>query len=1026
MYNFANGYFAQKMKEFLKIVAEHYKNELKNQDGSMNCLGLSDYLFVFPNRRSSLFFNLYLIEGIDQPFFAPDMTTISELFPKLAVRSKLKLLDRIELLFHLYEVYREVSNSSESFDSFMFWGEMILGDFNDADKYLVDAKLLFRNLKDLKEIEEEFSGLEEEQIRIIRTFWTNFNPESEGHSKKVFRQTWQVMYSIYEQFRARLLNLNAAYEGMQQRILIDELKSMLAELGLEQERQRLTKLIGKKVVFVGLTALSKTEIELMKHLQKLSMAEFCWDYADPRLNDRTSHASYFRTSTIDIFPNIIDDGQLTDGLVTDDERVVEVIEVPSGVGQTVQAANVLHKWVAEGIIDTEEKDKSKSANAFHTAIVLPDEKMLLPMLYSIPKTFEPFNVTMGYSLKSTTIATMIDNIAQLQANIQVNADSTVTFYYKNVLPLLNCNYLLNLTNGKAREIADEIVRNNQYRVKEEALKGNLLLERIFKRCRRGADCASYLRDILNFLAMKAEEELEQQKAEENEESESLFGEIEEAARPQGVFSDVEREFLYSYITLLDSFDEKLTKFGLSISCSTFFTLLHKLAMSQSVAFTGEPLSGLQVMGVLETRGVDFDNLIILSMNEGVFPAKPQTNTFVPMNLRNAFGMPTQQHRDAVFAYHFYRLISRARNVTLIYDSRSEGMQSGEPSRYIKQMSYLYGIKLKYKTVRYDISVENNVPISIRKDKAVMDKLRECLEGGRRKLSASVLKYYINCPLRFYFEFVEGLREDDEIEEGIDDKAFGSILHEAMEAIYETVKGRIVAPEDIDRVLKDSNYIRRVIEQAFREEMKIDDITGYLNLVEEILMTYVRDILIHDKRLGKFHYIEAEKRETIIYPVNNADGSHAFNVRIVSVYDRIDRLENGTLRIVDYKTGRSTQGSSQSKLIVPEISMIFGENSSKCSDEAFQVMLYALLYHEPRVSPNLYFVRDFHKNPDLETELRYEPDGKAPILNFDIYKKEFKKAFDKLILDIFDESKPFTQCDDDKHCRYCLFKEICKR
>lgn len=1015
------------MKEFLRTVAEHYRKKLTNPDNTLNSLGLVDYLFVFPNRRSGLFFNQYLIEGIDVPIFAPNMTTISELFPRLDTKRHLRILDRIELLFQLYTVYKQVSRSSETFDSFMFWGEMIIGDFNDADKYLVDTKLLFKNLKELKEIEETFDGLEEEQIKIIRTFWKNFNPEKSSPSKDAFRQTWQVLSELYIKFKENLLVNGAAYDGMLQRMIVEELKESSKNLTLVEERMRLEKILGKKIVFVGLTAVSKTEVELMKHLYQHDLAEFCWDYVDERLNDKNSHASYFKSSTIDIFPNIIEDEK--DKIeINIAEKNFEVIEVPSGVGQTVQAANILRTWTLgdNKLIDPEEKDKSKSTNAFHTAIVLPDEKMLLPMLYSVPKEFEPFNVTMGYSLKSTTIATFIDNIAHLQVNIQKNKAGEYTFYHKNVLPLLSSNYMINLSDGKAAEISADIVKTNKYRIPIAEFKGNQLLEAVFKPCGEGKLCIDYLRNIFDILARAAEKELLEQQNINELEKDNLFASIDEEERVQGIFYDVEREFLHSYINLLNNLEDKLNKFAgtIDVTKETFFTLLHKLAQSETVAFSGEPLSGLQVMGVLETRAVDFDNLIILSMNEGVFPAKPQTNTFIPMNLRHAFGMPTQEHRDAVFAYHFYRLISRAKNIIMIYDSRSDGMQSGEPSRYIKQLSYLYDFDIKYKTIQYDIGVEGSKPIEIEKDEQVMNKLNNCLSGiGKRNLSASVLKYYISCQLKFYYEFVEGLREEDEIEEGIDDKAFGTILHSAMEKIYENVKGRLVHPYDIEKVIKDKEYLRRIIESCFLQEMHINDISGYLHIVEEILITYIIDILKHDQQLGPFYYIDSEQKENVEYEVKPSSGK-PFKVNIVAVYDRIDRMDNGTLRIVDYKTGKSTQNDKSSKLLVPEISAVFKPDSS-CSDEAFQVMLYSLLYKETGVSPNLYFVRDFHTDPGLSTELKSSTNNE-PIRNFDIYKEDFKEAFDQLLSDIFNPEKKFIQTDNDKNCKYCQFKEICKR
>ena len=999
------------MKEFLKSVVDYYLPLVKSPDGNFNSLGLSEYLFVFPNRRSGLFFNHYLLERVDVPVFAPEMTTISELFSLISEEKDIRVLDRIELLFNLFEVYKEMSKSEESFDSFLFWGEMLLSDFNDADKYLVDAHLLFTNVTDLKEIEEKFDALDEEQIKIIKSFWTNFNPKSEGKSKDVFKQTWKILFELYSAFKERLVQKNEAYDGMLQRSIIEDLHKKQSETSFEKEQERLTKIFGKKVVFVGLTALSKVDIELMKHLQKYQLAEFWWDYVDERLNESDSHASFFKASTINQFPNVVEPNALKDGLIDYKDKHFEVIEVPSGVGQAIQAADILKQW------QLTEKD------AFKTAVVLPDEKMLLPLLYSMPKEYEPFNVTMGYSLKATTIASFVDNLAQLQINLK-QEKTGYTFYYKNVLPLLATGFVMKMSDGKAEALNKEIIQKNLFRISPQNFENDNLLKTIFTPCENGKDCMDYLKKILDILAQRAEQELEEKQKLEEEYSQSLLGEIFAEEREQGVFSEIEREFLYTYIQLVDTLGEKIQKYDIEIGTAMFFSLLRKLSNSESVAFSGEPLSGLQVMGVLETRSLDFENLIILSANEGVFPAKPVANSFIPMNLRNAFGMPTQIHKDAVFAYHFYRLISRARNVIMIYDSRSEGMQSGEPSRYIKQLEYLYGVNIAFKSVQFNIRVEENGEISVPKSKRVLEKLNECrVEVGKRNLSASVLKYYIHCPLRFYFEFVEGLREDDEIEENIDDKTFGSILHGAMEDIYASAVGKKVKPEHIDNFLKDTNSLRRIIENRFYEEMKVSEIRGYLQLVEDMILAYVKSILEHDKQLGEFFYVASEEKQDYPYKVDCEEGKPALEVNITTIFDRLDIVEGGIERIVDYKTG-NPKLNSKSKLEVPEISMIFNEKTA-CSTEAFQVMLYSLLYNKEKVSPHLYFVRDFKHNPERDTALVYLPD-KTAIINFDNYRDEFKKSFDRLLLDIFDENKKFEQTKDKNNCKICNFKNICKR
>jgi len=1000
------------MKEFLKSVVEYYLPLVKTPEGKQNPFGLQDYLFVFPNRRSGLFFDHYLAESLDNPVFAPEMTTIFELYSLISDETKIRVLDRIELLFNLFEVYKDISKSDESFDSFLFWGEMLLSDFNDADKYLVDTHLLFNNVTELKEIDEQFDILDEEQIKIIKTFWTNFKLDKKSDSKEVFKQTWKILFELYSSFKKKLLDKNEAYDGMFQRMIIEDLRKRQIQSTKKEESERLHRICGKKVVFVGLTALSKVDIELLSHLQKYGIAEFWWDYVDDKLNDKGSHASFFKSSTIDKFPNVVDPSALKDGLVDYKNKEFQAIEVPSGVGQAIQVAEILRQLQSQS---------DQNFDPIKTAVVLPDEKMLLPMLFSVPESFSPFNVTMGYSLKSTTIANFVESIAQLLANIR-KEKSGITFYHKNVLPLLAIGFVAKMSDRRADMLSKEIVKNNLFRVPAEKFAENKLLKAIFKPCKNGKDCSAYLKNILNILANKAEQELEERTRKEETDQQLTLGEDFTESPETEVFSEIEREFLFAYIKLVEELDEKLKKFDIEISSAIFFSLLHKLASSETVAFKGEPLSGLQVMGVLETRSLDFDNIVILSVNEGVFPAKPVTNTFIPMNLRNAFGMPTQIHKDAVFAYHFYRLVSRAKNIYLLYDSRSDGMQTGEPSRYIKQLKYLHDANIKFKTVQYNISVEDSETISVKKDERVLNKLKECLEGGGRKLSATALKNYIHCKLSFYFQFVEGLYEENEIEEGIDDKHFGNIFHKTMQDIYDTVKGRTVMPEQIDNVLSDKLYLKKILERNFRDEMKVSELKGYLSLVSEMIYAYVVNTLNHDKLLGPFTYIASEKEDTYIYEVHDEKGELALKVNVKAILDRVDKIGDIT-RIVDYKTGRYKAGS-RSKLQVPAISEIFSSNS-KCSTEAFQTLLYSLLYNEENVSPHLYFVRSFKKDSDTDTALIYEP-TKTAIRDFGRFKDDFKKALDQLLLEIFDETKVFDQTDDKRQCSYCNFKNICKR
>lgn len=1059
------------MKEFLKTVAEHYYAELSAEGhGAVDPLGFTRYLFVFPNRRSGLIFNHYLASFSSRPLMAPEMTTISELFSHF---SDVRVADRLTLLFRLYVIYREVSRSNEEFDSFVFWGDMLLGDFNDVDKYLADARQVFYNVRDLKEIEAEFEGYSDEVMSVIRQFWNNFNPSQQKNHKEIFRETWGILYELYTKFRQSLAADGMAYEGMQQRDIVERLMS---------DAESMTDVLaGRKIVFVGLTAISKVDRRLMAWLQKHRSAEFCWDYADPRLQawvedsvkgrvNNPSRAAYFTAANMTDFPNAIDEEEMMAGLVPDSEREVEVIAIPSGVGQAVQARRVLRRWIDQKIVDVTSKDKNAPANAFHTAVVLPDENMLLPVLYAVPKELGAFNVTTGYSLKLTSVAAFVDALSRMQSEARYSADTRkVTFYYQSVLPVLSHNYVTAIAGQEALAITQRIRQENLYQVPADVLTGHRLLELLFKRVTSASSMVRYLQQIFAYLAKQAEADAQDESQEELMQ-EDLFSQCDEDGCPQmeddsttavsHVFSPVEREFLYSYAKMVDRLGELVEEYGrrysLDFHPSTFFHLLRKLTLGISVPFTGEPLAGLQVMGVLETRALDFDNIIVLSMNEGVFPAKPVNNTFIPYSLRHAFDLPTQEHRDAVFAYHFYRLLSRAHRVTLIYDSRTDGMKTGEPSRYLKQMHFLYGFDMTPSPVDYPVTVTESQGVVVKKTEAIMDTLTQFLRPHGRHLSATALKAYISCPMRFYLAYVKMLSQEDEIAEGIDSSQFGSAFHATMQALYKPYLGKLVMADNIENLISRSDAeIEQALCKALVEVLhlpqesvtRLSDLTGYLNIVAEIIKGYVISTLRHDKKLCPFTPLALEKKFMVPYRIDDIR-----EVNIKSIYDRVDLIEKDhTLRIVDYKTASIRVGNQKTKL---EFSSVEGlmQADGKCSEESFQVMLYSLLldyistadrasmsldtsHRFSQVSPHLYFVREFPKEDSVPTELVFKPSKEeamtttlpeGPVTDFSRFREPFEKKLREVLTEIFDPSIPFGQCSDTGNCKYCLFKSVCNR
>jgi len=1025
------------MKEFLKSVAEHYFGHIAQQPRQkQDWLEVTDYMFVFPSRRSGLFFEQYLYQirngvGAGQtpttriPVMSPQSTTIADLF---SCFTEVRLADHTKLLFELYKVYTQVmadENSKaqergekaffvqEDFDEFVFWCEMLLSDFADVDRYLADARQLFHNVRDLKEVDEimggPFAGLSDEAIKALQQFWKHVNPaQTGGEAKGSFRQTWSILYEVYERFRQTLREKGLAYDGMRQRDVVEAIPTG----ALEPYLQRLP----KHIVFVGITAINQAERALMKWLKEQGVAEFCWDYADEHLRmdnashrgETQAHAAFFTKQNLADFPNALSDEELVPYLFPEEKRQVTRIPVPSGVGQTTEAARILRQWGTK--------------DAIHTAVILADENLLVPMCYSIPEEFGTYNVTMGYSLRSTQAFTLVEALAELQNNYRA---STRTYYYNSVLALLGHSYLLNLEPEVVPKLSNDIVKEGLFQVPVKRLQdASPLLGLLFRPAQSLSEMRAYLNEV--FETLVNDNDASASSATENNENSPM--------------SDLEQESLVCYAQQLHELEQHIDESGIpaeKLTRHTLIRMLQRLAGSQRVSFTGEPLSGLQVMGILETRALDFERIIILSMNEGVIPAKPSQNTFIPAALRSAFGLPTQRHKDSVLAYHFYRLISRAQKVSLLFDSRTKGMKSGEESRYLLQLKYLCKCKVEDRVASQTITTEEPEPIEIAKTPEVMKKLAAFVSGkGERCLSATSLKTYVTCPLQFYLGSVEGLREGDDLSDEMGDSQFGDIFHAAMQNLFEEAEGKRITTDNLKN-LKRGNAIDQAIDKAFRKIMPNAERNGYFELVLRLVHQYVEGVIDHDMKLGPISYLKSEGKQVVKYQVNDA-----LKVNLIAIYDRLDIVYDGQgrgiLRVVDYKTGSPTK-----KLELGSMEELFCDNG-KGSKEAFQVLIYLfLLQHassqtlkdlnlEPGtdlnayqlMQPHLYFTRQLMKQEEEKKTLLYDANG--PMEDFSQVAAAFEKQLKQLIASIFDTKEPFRQCESSHACSYCAFRAMCGR
>lgn len=957
------------MKPFLYQVASLFYEKWEAE--------VSRLAFVFPNRRTGLFFQKYLSEVADTPLFSPTILTINDLFIQLSGKQS---ADRISMLFILYDIYIRQSGSTETFDEFLYWGEMLLNDFDDIDKYMANARMLFSNVTDLREIENDFDFLSDEQIAAIRSFWSSFYPWGDTPNQQQFLAVWQVLYDLYEEFRATLAAEGKGYEGM---IFREVVESM--------ERGESPDLPYEQIVFVGLNALSVSEERFLAQLQKREIADFYWDYVSDKVTDPDNKASYFVSRNLKSFPSSMK--------LPPEEKVkteIEVIGIPSGIGQAKHVYTLLSDWCKEAEMSSEE--------ALRTAVILPDEHLLIPVLNAIPEQIRRINVTMGYPLAGTPVASLIEYILALQKNVRY-IDRNPLFYFRDVLPVLNHRYILSTSPEIISSLVKEITENNKIYISHTELEKTPLLEILFTPVTGVEAFSDYLIKVLEEL---------------NKVMSALSDEEEEDA-PQRT-NDLEQEFIFHYFTTVNRMKEVMKDARIEMKIDTFFRLLKRVTDTITIPFHGEPLSGLQIMGVLETRALDFDRLIILSMNEGIFPQRKAANSFIPYNLRRGFGLPTYEHQDSVWAYHFYRLIERASHVSLLYDTRSNGLQTGEVSRFVHQLHYHYEVPMRDKLVVYNVSSSKTPPLAVPKREDIMRRLDAYRKGGSKAISASAINTYLDCPLKFYFSVVEGIREEEEVSETIESDVFGSILHKVMEELYKPFQGKMVTVDLLKAIRKDTALLTGAIARAFASEFfkteVVRSLTGQNYLIGEMIRKYVEKILERDGKLTPFVYIESERKINGL--ISLSDHSE---IRLKGFIDRVDEVLDA-IRIIDYKSGSGTTTFSS-------IESLFNKEEKDRAKAVMQVFMYCWMYAHftenkgKTIQPGIYYVRSLFSDPfDPSVYHRIERGKSEKVEDFSGYAQAFEEGLRGCLDEIFNPEIPFTQTPTGKACSYCPFKGIC--
>ena len=938
--------------------------------------------FVFPNRRAGLFFQKYLSEISEKPLFSPSILTINDLFMQLSGKHP---ADKIQMLFRLYELYKQRSGSSESFDEFIYWGEMLLNDFDDIDKYMVDARMLFRNVSDLKSLDDDFNYLSPEQVQAIRSFWSSFYPKGDSPNQQHFLELWEILYDLYAGLRTSLAKDGCGYDGMIFREVVEQL-----------EKEPMSDFPFDQVVFVGLNALSVSEERLLLALQKKGVADFYWDYVGPWVTDPDNKASFFLGRNLRLFPSRME--LPATGPV---QAEIRVMGVPSAIGQAKQVYPILQALADEQQLTDE--------SALRTTIVLPDEHLLVPVLNAIPEAIQHINVTMGYPLAGTPVAALMEYILTLQKNIRY-IDRVPVFYFRDVLPILNHQYVMAAAPEEVSQLVKDMTAGNRIYVHAADLNRHELLSILFTPVQNTEELSDYLIHVLEALNACLRNNRP------NPDDEEMISNSTQTA------AGIEQEFIFHYFATVNRMKEVMREAKIEMRLDTYFRLLKRMTDLITIPFEGEPLSGLQVMGVLETRALDFDRLIILSMNEGIFPLKKAANSFIPYNLRRGFGLPTYEHQDSVWAYHFYRLIRRAKQVTLLYDTRTTGLQTGEVSRFVHQLRYHYQYPLIDELVVYDVASSAVPPISVQKTAEVEKLLSDFLFGGPRALSASAINTYLDCPLKFYFSVLEQIQEEDEITETVERDVFGSILHKVMEDLYAPFKGKLVTADLLKLLRKDQPLLTGTIARAFAElffkSPVVRPLEGENFLTGEMIRKYAEKILEQDARFTPFHYIESEKKVRATITLSDRR-----IVQLKGFIDRVDSLDR-VLRIVDYKTGSG-------KLEFESVEGLFDKEAKDRPKAVMQVFLYAWMYQQlPEytgmpIQPAIYYLRTlFQRSFDPVVEQK-KGRGKADKVNsFQDFASDFEDKLRQCLDEIFDLDIPFTQTETGKACAYCSFRGLC--
>ncbi len=983
------------MKAFLEYVAE----DIIRKHGT----NLSDVAVVFPNKRASLFMNRYLLKAAGRPLWSPHYITISELFRS---QTDLTVADKIKSICMLYRTYKQYVTNDETLDQFWNWGEIMLSDFDDLDKNMGNAELVFHNVRDLHAF-DSVSYLSEKDRETLKRFFAEFTDGHDSKLKQRFEHLWNQLLNIYRDFNAAMDSENLAYEGAMYRKVAETADTLQWRYG--------------KYIFVGFNMIQKVEQTLFQSMKEKGLAYFYWDFDNYYLGSGNQEAGRFIEKWLVKYPNELD---IKDGEIYDNFSKEKDITFLSAATENIQT-RYISQWLKQN-------DRLKEGET--TAIVLADESLLKSVIHCLPvETSGKMNITVGFPLSQSPVTALVENFLALHLH-GYNVQQQV-FVLKFVTALLRHPYM-HLLSDKTAELQNSLHRERVFFPNKEHLCLDEGLSLLFtpidcSRSEMNRVLVERLLTILDTIGKNSEKQRIDDLAAEGKDPDTASPTYEQQFLQESVFR------MYNIMNRIND----LVKCGdLTVDPATLLHLVDQIIRQTTMPFHGEPAVGIQVMGVLETRNLDFDHLLVISCNEGNLPKGINEVSFIPYSVRKAHELTTIDNKVAIYAYYFYRLIQRCPDISIAYNSSTEDGNTGQMSRFMTQLmaesnpsnTHIHHESMTARQSPVSLSVR-----SVDKDEQVLQVL-----NSMASLSPSAINSYMRCQLKFYYNNVAKIKEPDS-DDISDHRTFGTIFHATAEQLYKNIQtpdGEITK-EAIDALLKERNHttVQRFVDEAFSEELfkgRKPHYDGLQLINREVICKYIVKMLDNDRNLAPFSIVGIEERayERMTFNINGVDRE----LLVGGYIDRLDLIHDAggdVLRVVDYKTGSRTPDGMAKK----SVEEVFNKaNIDKYhSDYYLQAMLYstivrhldrpsesndtkALNPHQLPVRPALMFIQK--SKSVMDPVLKLDEDSIDDIAK---YENEFRELLKKQVGEIFDKDVPFAATENERYCDSCPYARICQ-